>query len=249
MDIARTVPLDVAGATLEDDAADRSRSSEQNIMKTMARFRTSPLDWFREVAVYARGDGWRAYDNNKVVGQPVFYSGYTDMIKSATMRSTMLQQRLAQMTEARLQVEEKEGLLDHESKTYLLDKLHRRAEIEASLIQITNTMLDRMVCKMESKTAIRTAYYVCTNLLTRAYHQGVHVSRAEVARLKEVAARCAARKQSISCGLRRPSVDLLSPRYYTASRGSRGQPQLSSGWAFPPSMWCNVDSKKLFRCK
>ena len=197
MDSSTIVPLDVAGDTLEDTAGQEPTSSEQNIMKNMARFRSNPVEFFQEVAVYARGRGWRSYDNDKVVGQPVFYSGYTDMIKTATMRSTMLQRRLADMTEARLQIEEKEGLLDKTSKDYLLDRLHRRAEIEASLIQITNNMLDRMVCKMESKATIRTAYYVCTNLLTRAYHQGVHVSRAEVARLKEVAAKCALKKQSI----------------------------------------------------
>ena len=197
MDSSTIVPLDVAGDTLEDTAGQEPTSSEQNIMKNMARFRSNPVEFFQEVAVYARGRGWRSYDNDKVVGQPVFYSGYTDMIKSATMRSTILQRRLAEMTEARLQIEENEGLLDKSSKDYLLDRLHRRAEIEASLIQITNNMLDRMVCKMESKATIRTAYYVCTNLLTRAYHQGVHVSRAEVARLKEVAAKCALKKQSI----------------------------------------------------
>ena len=197
MDSSTVVPLDVASDALDDTAGQEPASSEQNIMKNMARFRSNPLEFFQEVAVYARGRGWRSYDNDKVVGQPVFYSGYTDMIKAATMRSTMLQRRLADMTEARLQIEEKEGLLDKTSKDYLLDRLHRRAEIEASLIQITNNMLDRMVCKMESKATIRTAYYVCTNLLTRAYHQGVHVSRAEVARLKEVAAKCALKKQSI----------------------------------------------------
>ena len=197
MDSSTVVPLDVASDALDDTAGQEPASSEQNIMKNMARFRSNPLEFFQEVAVYARGRGWRSYDNDKVVGQPVFYSGYTDMIKTATMRSTMLQRRLADMTEARLQIEEKEGLLDKTSKDYLLDRLHRRAEIEASLIQITNNMLDRMVCKMESKATIRTAYYVCTNLLTRAYHQGVHVSRAEVARLKEVAAKCALKKQSI----------------------------------------------------
>ena len=197
MDSSTVVLLDVASDALDDTAGQEPASSEQNIMKNMARFRSNPLEFFQEVAVYARGRGWRSYDNDKVVGQPVFYSGYTDMIKAATMRSTMLQRRLADMTEARLQIEEKEGLLDKTSKDYLLDRLHRRAEIEASLIQITNNMLDRMVCKMESKATIRTAYYVCTNLLTRAYHQGVHVSRAEVARLKEVAAKCALKKQSI----------------------------------------------------
>ena len=197
MDSSTVVPLDVASDALDDTAGQEPASSEQNIMKNMARFRSNPLEFFQEVAVYARGRGWRSYDNDKVVGQPVFYSGYTDMIKAATMRSTMLQRRLADMTEARLQIEEEEGLLDKTSKDYLLDRLHRRAEIEASLIQITNNMLDRMVCKMESKATIRTAYYVCTNLLTRAYHQGVHVSRAEVARLKEVAAKCALKKQSI----------------------------------------------------
>ncbi|KJF60279.1 acyltransferase [Coccidioides immitis RS] len=58
-------------------------------------------------------------------------------------------------------------------------------------------MIDNMICKMESKTFIRGAYYLCTQLLTRAYHQGIHVSSEEVLRLRAVAKEAAEKKKSI----------------------------------------------------
>jgi len=72
-----------------------------------------------------------------------------------------------------------------------------------------------MICKMESKRFIRGASYMCTQLLTRAYHQGehdpydefnpptkqdlagIHVSSEEVLRLRSVAEEAARKKQSI----------------------------------------------------
>lgn len=50
---------------------------------------------------------------------------------------------------------------------------------------------------MESKRFIRGAYYLSTQLLTRAYHQGVHVSSEEVLRLRSVAEQATKKKHSI----------------------------------------------------
>ena len=54
-----------------------------------------------------------------------------------------------------------------------------------------------MICKFESKTFIRGAYYLVTQLLLRAYHQGIHVSSEEVLRLRSVAEQAQRNKQSI----------------------------------------------------
>ena len=50
---------------------------------------------------------------------------------------------------------------------------------------------------MYSKRFIRFAYYLVTQLLTRAYHQGIHVSSEEVLRLRAVAEQAAKNNQSI----------------------------------------------------
>ena len=175
-------------ASIQDEATDRS------ILSPMQRFRTNPFNFAHEISLFVRGVGWRAYDNP--IGQPVFYSGYTAKIKAATMASPLLRQRLADLTEQRLRLEEEEHLLDNTLPTYMSEKEKRRHEITSQLIEITGDMLDSMVCKMESKPYIRSAFYGCTQLLTRAY-SAIHVSEMEVKRLRDVATLAAKKKQSI----------------------------------------------------
>lgn len=168
--------------------------SEKSILTRMARFRTNPFNFAHEISLFVRGVGWRGYDN--IIGQPCFYSGYTAKLKSATMSSSILKQKLVELTEARLEVEEKEALLDPASPNYLHDREKRRHEITSQLIGITGEKLDYMMCKMESKPYIRSAFYGATQLLTRVY-SGIHISESEVKRLKQVAAIAAEKKQSI----------------------------------------------------
>ena len=193
------LPLDVVGDELQSrlprsESRNQDDLNEQNLVHT-TRFRTNPFDWFREAALFVSGTNWRAYED--VIGQPVFYPGYTDAIKSAVMASPKLQGMLNELTEKRLEVEEKELLLDTASSTFPMDRARRQVELVSSLKQVTGAMIDQMICKMESKRVIRGAYYMCTQLLTRAYHQGIHVSREEVVRLRAVAEMAAKNKQSI----------------------------------------------------
>lgn len=170
--------------------------TERNLVRHMARFRENPLDFLREVSLYMSGTGWRAYDD--VIGQPIYYSGFSERMKSTILASNMLQDKVRELASTRLAVEEKEGLVAIKEGATLDEKrARRRHEIESSLREVVDTMLDNMICKMESKTFIRSAYYMCTQLLTRAYHQGIHVSSEEVLRLRSVAEEAAKKKQSI----------------------------------------------------
>lgn len=180
-----------SGPTARDDTI-----TERNLVRHMARFRENPLDFFREVSLYMSGSGWRAYDD--VIGQPVFYSGFGERMKSLILSSSMLQDKVRELANTRLAVEEKEGLLAIKEGANLDEKrARRRNELEGGLREVVDTMLDNMICKMESKTFIRSAYYLCTQLLTRAYHQGIHVSSEEVLRLRSVAETAAKNNQSI----------------------------------------------------
>ena len=192
---ARTEPSTSQLPQAEPSAPRHHESTEQNLVEHMARFEVNPYEWFREVALFISGSGWRSYE--KVTGQPVFFPGYTDKIKSAMMSSPALQRKLAELTDKRLEVEEQENLLDRASSTYENDKARRKEEIILSLRDVTNTMIDNMVCKMESKYFIRTAYYTVTQLLTRAYHQGIYVDRQEIDKLRTFATIAAEQKRSI----------------------------------------------------
>ncbi|KAK6383067.1 hypothetical protein LTS17_003737 [Exophiala oligosperma] len=168
--------------------------TEQSILTRMARFRKNPFNFAHEISLFVRGVGWRSY--NDILGQPVFYPGYTANIKSATMSSPLLRRKVVELTERRLKIEEQENYLDESSPTYLQEREKRRHEITSQLIDITSNMVDAMICKMESKPYIRGAFYMTTQLLTRAY-SAIHVSEAEVKRLREIAAQAAKKNQSI----------------------------------------------------
>ncbi|KAJ5527106.1 hypothetical protein N7513_011265 [Penicillium frequentans] len=170
--------------------------TERNLVRHMARFRENPFEFLREVSLYMSGTGWRAYD--EPIGQPVFYSGFSERMKSSILSSDMLQEKIRELASTRVTVEEKEGLIAIvEGLTLDEKRARRRHDIETSLREVVDKMMDDMICKMESKTFIRGAYYLCTQLLTRAYHQGIHVSSEEVLRLRSVAETAAKKKQSI----------------------------------------------------
>ena len=142
---------------------------ERNLVEHMARFRESPLDFLREVSLHVSGIGWRAYDD--VIGQPIFYSGFTENMKAKVMKVPLLKRRIEQLACNRVEVEDEQGLFGDDDGR-LRRKLKRQEEIEISLREVAGKMTDGMICKMESKRFIRGAYYMCTQLLTRAYHQG-----------------------------------------------------------------------------
>ncbi|KAI0148328.1 acyltransferase-domain-containing protein [Hypoxylon sp. NC0597] len=175
--------------------ARRHDGQEEPLMHNMARFRSEPLQFLREVSLYVSGTGWRAYDN--VIGQPIFYSGFSEQMKNAVVSAPLLQARISQLADRRLEIEEKEGWFRKDDKDYIAKKAHRRAVIESSIQEVAEKMTNDMICKFESKTFIRGAYYLVTQLLTRAYHQGIHVSSEEVLRLRKVAEVAEKKKQSI----------------------------------------------------
>ncbi|KAL8955995.1 MAG: hypothetical protein Q9183_006456 [Haloplaca sp. 2 TL-2023] len=167
---------------------------EKNLVEHMARFRESPLDFLREISLYVSGIGWRAYDD--FIGQPIYYPGFSENMKAAVMRTPMLQRRLQELAQTRLEAEEKDGLFG-EGPESTRKKVSRKIELVSSLQEVALGITDGMICKFESKRFIRGAYYLCTQLVTRAYHQGIHVSSEEVLRLRSVAETAAKNKHSI----------------------------------------------------
>ncbi|OXV11751.1 hypothetical protein Egran_00488 [Elaphomyces granulatus] len=169
--------------------------TERNLVGHMARFRANPFDFFREVSLFVSGTGWRAYDS--VIGQPIFYPGFSDRLKTLVLESPVLQGKIRELAEIRLKAEELEGLLGTIREGIDEAKLKRRSELEGNLREVVDNMMDNMISKMDSKTFVRGAYYGCTQLVTRAYHQGIHISSEEVLRLRSVAEEASKKKQSI----------------------------------------------------
>lgn len=154
-------------------AAGYNESPESGLIHSFARFRSSPLDFIREVSLHVSGTEWRSYDN--IIGQPVYYSGFSELMKSRVLSNPRLVGKVRELAARRVHVEAREGLLGDVGLEPAGEKdrrTKRRVQIEESLMEVSETLTDNMICKMESKSFIRGAYYLATQLLTRAYHQG-----------------------------------------------------------------------------
>ncbi|KAL9109548.1 MAG: hypothetical protein Q9227_005884 [Pyrenula ochraceoflavens] len=196
------LPLDLVGEQIATSGHDRSPSlsssqdeSERELVEHFTRFRANPFEALREASLFVSGTGWRGYSN--IIGQPSFYAGYTDDMKARVMRSPKLQHKISELADQRLLVEECDGLINPDPKLHESERRKRREELIAGLTEVTEEMTDKMICKMESNAFIRGAYYLCTQLLTRAYHQGIHVSGDEVQGLRAIAAQAAKEKKSL----------------------------------------------------
>ncbi|KAG2164577.1 hypothetical protein VTO58DRAFT_103100 [Aureobasidium pullulans] len=165
------------------------QDQETPLLSSYARFRSAPLDFLREVSLHLSGTGWRSYDD--FIGRNIFYNGFSSHITALVLKNPRLQAKISELAHKRLDVEIAEGTLpDHKVED-------RRKELEAQLVQVADSWTDQMICKMDSRRFIRGAYYFATQLLTRAYHQGIHVSSEEVLRLRKVAKEAERKKQSI----------------------------------------------------
>jgi hypothetical protein len=69
----------------------------------------TPHRFLREVSLHVSGTGWRAYDH--FIGQPIFYSGFSENMTAAVLSTPILQKRITELAEKRIAVEEKDGLL------------------------------------------------------------------------------------------------------------------------------------------
>ena len=77
-----------------------NESPERGLVHSMARFRSAPLDFIREVSLYVSGSTWRAYDD--IIGQPIFYPGFSENMKSMVLSNSMLVGKVRELAEASL---------------------------------------------------------------------------------------------------------------------------------------------------
>ena len=177
-----------------------SSPEEHELLEPYSRFRQEPINALAELGQHISGTGWRSYD--KVVGREIFYPGFSENMKSMVIRQPKLKRKIGELAVKRVEAEMLEGRfgplgLEGEEEEWKNKRKARRRELEGQLSSVAEQWTDGMICKMDSKYFIRGAYYLATQLLTRAYHQGIHINSAEVLRLRRVAEEAAEKRQSI----------------------------------------------------
>lgn len=210
--------LKVVEPAVSSDPSGSGGDVEQELLEPYAKFRDAPLNALSELGLHFLGTAWRSYD--QVIGQPIYYPGFTERMKGLVLAQPRLRAKIRELAMKRVEVEmplpegsnsssnppsSSSSKKVHSGKkgqptgdaALLARRVARRIQIEDELTTVADDWTDRMICKMESRYFIRGAYYLATQLLTRAYHQGIHVNSAEVMHLREVAKEAARKKQSI----------------------------------------------------
>ncbi|KAF8535263.1 acyltransferase-domain-containing protein [Trichophaea hybrida] len=205
-DPTSTTPPDTASSATTTIPVFETEESRDLISANFTHFRQDPFSFLKQVSLHYSGTGWRGY--NDFIGQPIFYKGFSEQMKGQVMRSTIVRKKIVELAERRANTEAKEGRfigMDEGAKE------KRREEIKRQLVEVAEAIVDGMICKFESKRFIRGAYYLCMQLLSRTYDQGIHVSSQEIQNIRRVAALAAQKKQSlIFLPCHRSHVDYVS---------------------------------------
>lgn len=143
-----------------------SEESRNLITANFTHFRDDPFSFLREISLHYSGTGWRAYD--APIGQKVFYKGFSEEMKTAVLRSAMLIVKLRDLAEKRVLVEEEMGVFGGD---VLLKRVRRKKEVERQLQEVTEKIVDGMICKFESKSFIRVRISIsCSYPSTTSIH-------------------------------------------------------------------------------
>lgn len=136
-----------------------SEESRNLITANFTHFRDDPFSFLREISLHYTGTGWRAYD--APIGQKVFYKGFSEEMKTAVLRSAMLTAKLRDLAEKRVRVEDELGVFGRDGAA---KRARRKAEVERQLQEVTDKIVDGMICKFESKSFIRVClgeFFLC----------------------------------------------------------------------------------------
>lgn len=86
--------LAIVGDTLQIQPYDAAveASPEQSLLEPYARFRTAPINALQELGLHVLGTAWRSYD--KIIGQEIFYSGFSENMKAMVLAQERLQRKI-----------------------------------------------------------------------------------------------------------------------------------------------------------
>ncbi|PWN45569.1 acyltransferase-domain-containing protein [Ceraceosorus guamensis] len=199
------------GATITVDRHDKAAESawqhkmettggqNLNVVQTYkAHFREDPWTWFGQMYQYGQGTGWRAYTD--YIGSPILYPTQSTEVVQSLAQSKQVQERIHALASSRV-----ESLFatvpppktEEARKELQRFKEKRRLELERNLTDVARGLAETNVARLDSIKFLRGFAWSVESILARLYHQGIHISVAQVLELRRVASYCAERKISL----------------------------------------------------
>ncbi|KAG0018533.1 hypothetical protein BGZ81_010189 [Podila clonocystis] len=179
--------------------------------KHAGRIREDPVGFVVQTAAFYQGTGWRSYSN--YVGTRILYEGFSATFKERILASKKVNDLVKAMAKKQLDALIKQKQDAHEAekaanvgkknfkpKAFPMrpeDIETRRKALEAELVAVAKTNIDKLVCDMNSMRFIRFFAFLINNILVRMYHQGIHIKESEFLELRRVAEYCAEKKYSM----------------------------------------------------
>jgi hypothetical protein len=137
-----------------------NEESRDLITPNFTHFREDPFSFLKQISLHYQGVGWRSYDN--IIGQPIFYKGFSEQMKMKILQSTLLRAKIVELAERRAKLEDASGRFGLDGSVQREKRREkRRQEIEKQLNEVADGIVDGMICKFESKRFIRVGRPVC----------------------------------------------------------------------------------------
>jgi hypothetical protein len=135
-----------------------NEESRDLITPNFAHFREDPFSFLKQISLHYSGTGWRSY--NSIIGQPIFFKGFSEQMKMKVLRSAILRWKIGQLAGRRTTLEDEQGMFGpKESPNWQKRRDRRHAELEQQLDEVADGIVDNMICKFESKRFIRVCLF------------------------------------------------------------------------------------------
>ncbi|ANB11760.1 hypothetical protein AWJ20_4582 [Sugiyamaella lignohabitans] len=181
------VDVDILDSTGHNEAPSDNKE-EMNIVSDMIRFRKDPVQFMKNLNQHIAGSSWRGYD--EYFGHPLYYPEVTEDVINRTLHHPVLQKRIKDLVEIRMQKEQSWILTANQ-------RLARKEEFTSWITYIAEGLIAKGIATYDHKSILKFMYFVVGQIFARCYHQGVHINSEEVARIRAKAKELQAKKQSL----------------------------------------------------
>lgn len=146
------------------------------------------------------GQGWRGYSD--YIGAPILTPGQSEQTAQEVLTSKQVQSRIKALARCRAEVlypqQVIDGPIDEECrKLYLAAKSCTQKDLERQLVDVAREQLRLSIGRLDSMSFIKVFAASVNSILTRMYHQGIHMNVPQILELRSAAQYAAQRRQSI----------------------------------------------------